>query len=73
MSWVSSLVAAVLSLLKGPLSTIGAYLAGERHGRTKQRAEQSEADIEALRRGADADVKLDDDSLRNSERNRDLS
>ncbi len=48
--WLKEFVLAAFAMLKAPLTTMAAYLTGLRQGRTQQRADQSEQDIEAARK-----------------------
>jgi len=53
-AWVTALFSAVMSLIKAPLSSLGAYLAGRRQGRADQRSEQLEQDLKTALDASDA-------------------
>ncbi len=71
LQWLKEFVLAAFAMLKGPLTTMAAYLAGLRQGRTHQRADQSEQDIEAARKARLARHDATRNSVRDDKNNRD--
>lgn len=72
-SWLTGIASAVFSLVEKPLTSLAAYLAGLRQGRTEQKRDQADADLEAARKANAARNSIDHDpgSVRDDKRNRD--
>ncbi len=62
--WLKEFVLAAFAMLREPLTTVAAYLAGLRQGRTKQKVEQLEHDIEAAKKARVARRSVDPDGVR---------
>lgn len=65
--WLTTFISAAVSMLKAPLSSLGAYLVGQRQGKVMQERDQLAQDIEmairanAARRDAELRRVLGDD------------